>query len=62
VANVDLDLACRNKLAVEVKGDVYKLMNNWDTWGWHRVTFYGDYKRQVYNMASLLGFEVFEED
>ncbi len=61
VANVDLDLACRNKLAVEVKGDVYKLMNHWDTWGWHRVTFYGDYKRQVYNMASLLGFEVFEE-
>ena len=62
VANVDLDLACRNKLAVEVKGDVYKLMNHWDTWGWHRVTFYGDLKRQVYNMASLLGFEVFEED
>ncbi|MGD8534764.1 MAG: hypothetical protein PVF66_02865 [Candidatus Aminicenantes bacterium] len=61
VANVDLDLACRNKLAVEVKGDVYKLMNHWDTWGWHRVTFYGDYKRQIYNMASLLGFEVFEE-
>lgn len=61
VANVDLDLACRNKLAVEVKGDVYKLMNHWDTWGWHRVTFYGDFKRQVANMASLLGFEVIEE-
>ncbi|MDH4258019.1 MAG: hypothetical protein OEV50_04335 [Candidatus Aminicenantes bacterium] len=61
VANVDLDLACRNKLAVEVDGDVYKLMNHWDTWGWHRVTFYGDFKRQVYNIASLLGFEVIEE-
>jgi len=61
VANVDLDLACRNKLAVEVEGDIYKLMNHWDTWGWHRVTFYGNFKRQVYNMASLLGFEVFEE-
>jgi hypothetical protein len=61
VANVDLDLACRNKLAVEVQGDVYKLMNHWDTWGWHRVTFYGDFKRQVYNIASLLGFEVIEE-
>ena len=61
VANVDLDLACRNKLAAEVDGDVYKLMNHWDTWGWHRVTFYGDFKRQVYNIASLLGFEVIEE-
>jgi hypothetical protein len=61
VANVDLDLACRNKLAVEVKGDVYKLMNHWDAWGWHRVTFYGDFKRQVTNIASLLGFEVIEE-
>jgi len=61
VANVDLDLACRNKLAVEVEGDVYKLMNYWDTWGWHRVTFYGDFKRQVTNMASFLGFEVIEE-
>lgn len=61
VANIDLDLACRNKLAAEVEGDIYKLMNFWDTWGWHRVTFYGDYKRQVFNVASLLGFEVIEE-
>lgn len=61
VANVDLDLACRNKLAVEVEGDVFKLMNHWDTWGWHRVTFYGDYRRQVHNIASLLGFELIEE-
>lgn len=62
VANMDLDMACRNKLAVEVGGDIDKLMNHWDTWGWHRVTFFGDYKKQVTNMASLLGFEVFEED
>ncbi len=61
VANVDLDLACRNKLAVEVKGDIDKLMNHWDAWGWHRVTFFGDFKKQVSNMASLLGFEVIEE-
>ena len=61
VENVDDDKACRTKLAVEVKGDVYKLMNYWDQWGWHRVTFYGDLKRQVYTAASLLGFEVVEE-
>ena len=61
VENVDDDKACRTKLAVEVKGDVYKLMNYWDQWGWHRVTFYGDLKRQVQNVASLLGFGVVEE-
>ena len=61
VENVDDDKACRNKLAVEVKGDVFKLLNYWDEWGWHRVTFYGEHKRQVYNIAALLGFEVVEE-
>ncbi len=61
VENVDEDKACRTKLAVEVKGDVFKLLNYWDQWGWHRVTFYGDLKRPVYNIASLLGFEVIEE-
>jgi hypothetical protein len=61
VENVDEYRACRNKLAVEVKGDVYKLLTYWDQWGWHRVTFYGDLKRPVYNIASLLGFEVLEE-
>jgi hypothetical protein len=61
VENVDVDRACRNKLAVEVKGDVFKLLNHWDQWGWHRVTFFGDFKRQIYNVSSLLGFEVVEE-
>ncbi len=56
--NVDLDRACRNKLAVEVKGDVYKLFDEWDRWGWHRVTFFGDFKRQIFDTASLLGFKV----
>lgn len=61
VANVDEDKACRNKLAVEVKGDIYKLLNYWDEWGWHRVTFFGDLKRPVYNIVSMLGFEIVEE-
>jgi hypothetical protein len=61
VENVNEDMACRTKLAVEVKGDVYKLLNYWDEWGWHRVTFYGDLKRPVYNIAALLGFQVIEE-
>jgi len=61
VANIDEDKACRTKLAVEVKGDINKLLNYWDEWGWHRVTFYGDLKQPVYHIASLLGFEIVEE-
>jgi hypothetical protein len=61
VENVDEDKACRTKLAVEVKGDINKLFNYWDQWGWHRVTFFGDLKKSVYNIAALMGFEVVEE-
>jgi len=61
VENVDDDRACRNKLAVEVKGDVYRLLDEWDQWGWHRVTFYGDYRKEIYDIARFLDFEVLEE-
>ena len=61
VENVNEDKACRTKLAVEVEGDIYKLMNYWDQWGWHRVSFYGDLKEPVYHIAALMGFEVVEE-
>jgi hypothetical protein len=61
VANIDEDKACRTKLAAEVVGDIDKLMEYWDQWGWHRVTFYGDLKRPVEQMAALLGFEVIKE-
>ena len=61
VANIDEDMACRTKLAVELKGDINKLFNYWDKWGWHRVTFYGDYRRAVGHIAALTGFEMIEE-
>jgi hypothetical protein len=60
VANIDEDKACRTKLAAEVR-DVRKLMTSWDLYGWHRVTFFGDFKRQVETVAALLGFRVIEE-
>jgi hypothetical protein len=57
VDNIDEDKACRTKLAAEV-GDIDKLMSEWDRWGWHRVTFFGDHKRAVETLSALLGFEV----
>jgi len=61
VANIDEDKACRTKLAVEVIGDIDKLLNYWDLWTWHRVTYYGDHKQRVRNIATLLDYELIEE-
>lgn len=60
VANIDDDRACRTKLAAEVK-DINKLLGEWDRWGWHRVTFYGDLKQPVDNLAALMGMTVVAE-
>jgi len=59
VANLDEDKACRTKLAAEPK-DARKLAAGW-AYGWHRVTVYGDYRVQLENAASLLGFKTVEE-
>jgi hypothetical protein len=61
VANLDEDKACRTKLAAEVKGDIRKLMTEWDRWGWHRVTYYGDLRAQVETISALMGFKVIIE-
>jgi len=55
------DRACRTKLCAEPKGDIEKLFTFWDQWGWHRVTFYGDLKTPVYELADAIGWKVTEE-
>jgi len=60
VANIDEDKACRTKVAAEVK-DIHKLLGEWDRWGWHRVTFYGDLRQPVETISSLLGFNLVVE-
>ncbi len=59
--SVDDDRACRTKLAVEPVGDIEKLFTEWDQWGWHRVTFYGDLKEPVFALADTMGWKVLEE-
>jgi len=60
VANIDDDRACRTKLAAEVK-DIRKLFGEWDQWGWHRVTYYGDLRPAVEAFTALMGFELVVE-
>lgn len=61
VDNIPEDRACRTKLAAEPKGDIEKLFREWDRWGWHRVTFYGDLKEPIFALADALGWEVIQE-
>jgi hypothetical protein len=61
VGNDPDDRACRTKLCGEPVGDIEKLFTQWDQWGWHRVTFYGDLKEPVYSLADALGWKVVEE-
>jgi hypothetical protein len=61
VENDPDDRACRTKLAVEPVGDIERLFGEWDQWGWHRVTVYGDVKEPIYALADAMGYKVLEE-
>ncbi|HOJ34897.1 MAG TPA: hypothetical protein PKY35_08675 [Candidatus Hydrogenedentes bacterium] len=61
VGNDPEDRACRTKLCAEPIGDMEKLFTQWDRWGWHRVTFYGDLKPAVHELAETIGWTVVEE-
>ena len=62
VGNINDDKACRTKLAAEV--DAQKVLDNYhfELTGWHRVTVYGDYRRDFCNLARLYGLRLIEED
>jgi len=55
------DRACRTKLCADPLGDIERLFTRWDTWSWHRVTFYGDLREPVYALAGRMGWKVVEE-
>jgi hypothetical protein len=61
VANDPDDRACRTKLCAEPVGDLEKLFTQWDQWGWHRVTFYGDLRQPIFALAEALAWKVVEE-
>lgn len=57
--NVDEPKACRTKLAARTNAQA--ILDNWDM-GWHRVTVFGDWRKQVKQLARLYGFAIYEED
>ena len=62
VANINDEKACRTKLAAET--DVAKLIKNYNisVFGWHQVTCYGDYRKDIKNLAKLYGLRLVEQD
>ena len=56
------DLACRTKIAVETNTEALLANLDWQTFGVHRVVFYGDFRQEFKDLATLMGFEVIEED
>ena len=61
--NVTEEKGCRTKLAGEVP-DAQVLLDNWDTdvFSWHKVTFYGDYRKDFLNLAKLYSMKTIQED
>jgi len=61
VGNLDAARGCRTQLVGEVRGDIGKLFDQWDRFGWHRVTVYGDVKEPLVEFGKALGLAVIEE-
>jgi hypothetical protein len=61
VGNLDADRGCRTQLVGEVRGDIGKLFDQWDAFGWHRVTVYGNVQEPLAEFAKALGLDVIEE-
>ncbi len=61
VGNVDTDRACRTKVAVEV--DTAAVARNYQVskFGWHRVSFYGDWETEIRELAQLMQWEFWDE-
>ena len=61
-ANDRDDRGCRTKMVVEVRGDNYEnIYPHWQTFGWHRVTFIGDFAKDVEKLAEKIGFSLVYE-
>jgi L-fucose isomerase-like protein len=58
---ISTEKGCRTKLVGRVRGDIGKLFDRWDQFGWHRVTVYGDVKEPLAEFGKALGLEVIEE-
>ena len=62
VGSMEIERGCRTKLVA--KANVATILENWDfdTFGWHRVTFFGDFRKRFSEFAKLTKLNIVEED
>lgn len=60
VGNDTDDRACRTKIVARVTGDYSKMDRVWQPqqYFWHRVTFIGDFRKDVEDFAAKIGYRV----
>ena len=60
--SMETDRGCRTKLVG--KANITTILENWDfdTFGWHRVTFFGDFRKHFSEFAKLTKLDIVEED
>ncbi len=58
VENDTDDRACRTKIVARVTGDYSLIERFWSKYGWHRVTFIGDFKKDVEALAAKVGYTI----
>lgn len=56
------NLACRTKVAIKTNTEMLLKNIDWQTFGVHRIVFYGDFREEFKNLGALIGFEVIEKD
>jgi len=61
VGCLDSEYGCRTKLVAEPVGDIGKLFDQWDQFGWHRVTVYGDVAEPLAEFGRALGLKIIQE-
>lgn len=63
IGNSDCACGCRTKLVAKVS-DSKKIAENWhnELFSWHRVTVYGDYRKDFIDIARYFGLKLYEED
>ncbi|PIS29685.1 MAG: hypothetical protein COT43_03185 [Candidatus Marinimicrobia bacterium CG08_land_8_20_14_0_20_45_22] len=56
------DILCRTKIAVKMNAKAFEKRYDTVTFGVHRNVLYGDYREMIKEMATIIGYEVIEED
>jgi len=56
------DILCRTKVAIRTDAETLFQNLDWKTFGNHRVAFYGDHRREFMDLATLMGYEIVQDD